>query len=106
MSSESDGGDDWERSQPPHALPPPTRDWRIARNQQDPVMASDSALLTLRSNQVDKETLGVTYVSTDSVRVTGGVEFEVYKNKDMILSSVWVSGADGGCLAQWKCRGI
>ncbi|KAM1949341.1 hypothetical protein ACFX15_009405 [Malus domestica] len=31
------------------------------------------------------ESLEVTCVSTNNVRVTGGVEFEVYKNNDMVL---------------------
>ncbi|KAB2595690.1 C-terminal binding protein AN-like [Pyrus ussuriensis x Pyrus communis] len=60
----------------------------------------------LRRNRVDNESLEVTYVSTDNVKVTGGVEFEVYKNNDMVLSSVLVFLADGGYLAQWKCQGI
>ncbi|KAM2039439.1 hypothetical protein ACFX1T_012878 [Malus domestica] len=60
----------------------------------------------LRHDQVNKESSEVTYVNIDSMKVTGGVEFEVYKNNDMVLSSMWVSRVEGGCLAQWKCGGI
>ncbi|KAL6290351.1 hypothetical protein ACE6H2_007861 [Prunus campanulata] len=67
------------------------------------VPASDSASLTLRRDRVDKESSEVTYVSTDSVRVTGPVEFEVYENNDMVLcgslermEGVWLNGNAGG----------
>lgn len=43
------------------------------------------ASLALKLDRVDKETLEVTYVSTDSVRITGGVEFEVLAGGDVIL---------------------
>lgn len=49
------------------------------------IPASESAALSLRRDRLDKESSEVTYVSTDTVRVTGGVEFEVYENQDMIL---------------------
>ncbi|KAB2604682.1 C-terminal binding protein AN-like [Pyrus ussuriensis x Pyrus communis] len=39
----------------------------------------------LHHDRVDKESSKVMYVSIDSVRVTGGVEFEVYENNDMSL---------------------
>uniref|UniRef100_A0A7N0ULY6 Erythronate-4-phosphate dehydrogenase family protein n=1 Tax=Kalanchoe fedtschenkoi TaxID=63787 RepID=A0A7N0ULY6_KALFE len=43
------------------------------------VPTSESARLSLRRDRVDKEASEVTYVSTDSVRVTGSVEFAVYE---------------------------
>ncbi|KAB5527137.1 hypothetical protein DKX38_020984 [Salix brachista] len=49
------------------------------------IPSSDSASLTLRRDRINKESSEVTYVSTDSVRVTRGVEFEVLDNKDMVL---------------------
>jgi hypothetical protein len=49
------------------------------------IPSSDSASLTLRRDRLNKESSEVTYVSTDSVRVTRGVEFEVLDNKDMVL---------------------
>ncbi|KAK6918325.1 hypothetical protein RJ641_016747, partial [Dillenia turbinata] len=49
------------------------------------VPASESASLTLRRDRIDEDSSEVVYVSTDSVRVTGGVEFEVFEKDDMIL---------------------
>ncbi|XXG43455.1 hypothetical protein AAC387_Pa01g3489 [Persea americana] len=49
------------------------------------IPASETASLTLRRDRVDKESSEVTYVSTDSVRVTGAVDFEVYEKEDLIL---------------------
>ncbi|XP_011015797.1 PREDICTED: uncharacterized protein At1g01500 [Populus euphratica] len=49
------------------------------------IPSSDSASLTLRRDRLNKESSEVTYVSTDSVRVTRGVEFEILDNKDMVL---------------------
>ncbi|KAJ7951190.1 Erythronate-4-phosphate dehydrogenase family protein [Quillaja saponaria] len=49
------------------------------------IPASEAASLTLRRDRVDKESSEVTYVSTDSIRVTGSVEFEVYENEGLIL---------------------
>ncbi|XP_060668559.1 C-terminal binding protein AN [Ziziphus jujuba] len=63
------------------------------------IPASDSSVLTLRRDRVDKESSEVTYVSTDTVRVTGGVEFEVYEKDDLVLcgsleqmETNWVNG--------------
>ncbi|KAM0980997.1 hypothetical protein ACFX15_013667 [Malus domestica] len=60
------------------------------------VPTSDSASLMLRRDPVDKELSEVMYVSIDSVRVTGGVEFEVYENNDMVLC---------GSLERWRVFG-
>ncbi|GAB4861677.1 hypothetical protein Ancab_036930 [Ancistrocladus abbreviatus] len=49
------------------------------------VPASATASSTLRRDRIDKESSEVTYVSTDSVRITGGVEFEVYDRENMML---------------------
>ncbi|XP_022757447.1 C-terminal binding protein AN-like [Durio zibethinus] len=49
------------------------------------VPASDSASLTLRRDRLNRESSEVTYLSTDSVRVTGGFEFEVYEDEKMVL---------------------
>lgn len=64
------------------------------------IPATDIASITLRRDRVDKESSEVTYVSTDSVRVSGAVEFEVHENeKDLILcgslervETTWVNG--------------
>ncbi|XWS32130.1 hypothetical protein CRYUN_Cryun23aG0134700 [Craigia yunnanensis] len=49
------------------------------------VPASDSASLTLRRDRLNRESSEVTYLSTDSVRVMGGFEFEVYEDEKMVL---------------------
>ncbi|KAJ4843885.1 hypothetical protein Tsubulata_024363 [Turnera subulata] len=49
------------------------------------IPAADSASVTLRRDRLDKEASEVTYVSTDSVRVTCAVEFEVLEGGDMLL---------------------
>ncbi|KAF2291169.1 hypothetical protein GH714_020481 [Hevea brasiliensis] len=54
----------------------------------------DSASVSLRRDRLNKESSEVTYVSTDSVRVTGAVEFEVLENKDLFLSE---DGGIGAC---------
>lgn len=66
------------------------------------IPASDAASLVLRRDRVDKESSEVTYVCTDSVRVTGGVEFEVYEKQDTILcgylermEATWCNGSVG-----------
>lgn len=72
------------------------------------VPASDTVVITLRRDRVDKETAEVTYVSTDNVRVTGAIEFEVLEEEEMILcgslermESSWVNG-DGHSKTGWS----
>ncbi|KAJ7962458.1 Erythronate-4-phosphate dehydrogenase family protein [Quillaja saponaria] len=66
------------------------------------IPASEAATLKLRRDRVDKESSEVTYVSTDSIRVTGSVEFEVYENEGLILcgslerlEANWTNGGVG-----------
>lgn len=61
------------------------------------IPASDLSILTFRRDRVDKESSEVTYVSTDTVRITGGVEFEVYEKEDMVLC---------GCLEQMETNWV
>lgn len=49
------------------------------------VPASETASSTLRRDRVDREAAEVTYVSTDIVRISGGVEFEVYEREKNLL---------------------
>ncbi|KAE8721459.1 transcription factor ASG4-like [Hibiscus syriacus] len=49
------------------------------------VPASDSAVITLRRYRINREASEVTYLSTNSVRVTGGVEFEAYEDEKKVL---------------------
>ncbi|CAN0825048.1 Uncharacterized protein At1g01500 [Linum grandiflorum] len=46
------------------------------------IPADDSATVTLRRDRIDKESSEVTYVSTDSVRVSGALEFEVLEAEE------------------------
>ncbi|KAH9622133.1 hypothetical protein KSS87_011807 [Heliosperma pusillum] len=49
------------------------------------IAASSAATTTLRRDRVDSDASEVTYVSTDTVRINGGIEFEVYDVDDLIL---------------------
>ncbi|KAJ4954037.1 hypothetical protein NE237_030869 [Protea cynaroides] len=66
------------------------------------IPASETTSLTLRRDRLDKESSEVTYVSTDSVRVAGLLEFEVYEREELILcgslermESPWSNGSVG-----------
>ncbi|GMH22451.1 hypothetical protein Nepgr_024294 [Nepenthes gracilis] len=59
----------------------------------------DTGSSMLRRDRTDKESSEVTYVSTDSVRISGGVEFEIYEKENMMLcgslqrlESIWSNG--------------
>ncbi|KAF5178875.1 Erythronate-4-phosphate dehydrogenase family protein [Thalictrum thalictroides] len=59
-------------------------------------MHSDGASSLLRRDRVDKKSEEATFVSTDSIRMTGSVKFEVYDNEDIVLSGVLeMSNANG-----------
>ncbi|CAH8304799.1 unnamed protein product [Eruca vesicaria subsp. sativa] len=49
------------------------------------VPPSQTASLKLRRDRVDRESSEVTYVSTEAVRVTGSVDFEVYDKEEMVM---------------------
>ena len=49
------------------------------------IPSSQTASLKLRRDRVDRESSEVTYVSTETVRVTGYVDLEVYDGEDMVL---------------------
>ncbi|XP_010544413.1 PREDICTED: uncharacterized protein At1g01500-like [Tarenaya hassleriana] len=49
------------------------------------VPASQTAALILRRDRLDRDSSEVTYVTTETVRVTGCVDFEVYEEGNMIL---------------------
>ncbi|KAL7203323.1 hypothetical protein ACSBR2_016588 [Camellia fascicularis] len=66
------------------------------------IPSSETTSLSLRRDRLDKESSEVTYVSTDSVKVTGAVEFEVYEKEEMMLcgslermEAVWSNGNVG-----------
>lgn len=49
------------------------------------IPSSQTASLKLRRDRVDRESSEVTYVSTETVRVAGNVDLEVYDGEDMVL---------------------
>ncbi|KAL8495145.1 hypothetical protein ACS0TY_019351 [Phlomoides rotata] len=52
------------------------------------IPSSDAVSITLRRDRVDKDCFDVTYISTDSARSSGPLEFEVYEEEedmDLIL---------------------
>ncbi|XP_073045078.1 uncharacterized protein At1g01500-like [Primulina eburnea] len=49
------------------------------------VRSSDAVSISLRRDRVDKDASEVTYVSTDSVKISGPAEFEVCEEEDLIL---------------------
>ncbi|KAM0004708.1 hypothetical protein Hdeb2414_s0232g00842221 [Helianthus debilis subsp. tardiflorus] len=69
------------------------------------VPSSNTALVTLRRDRVDTESSEVTYVSTDNVRVSGAIEFEVFDeldDREMVLCGsveriepIWSNGSLG-----------
>ncbi|KAK7292724.1 hypothetical protein RJT34_15576 [Clitoria ternatea] len=69
-----------------------------------PVPASASAPIPLRRDRVDREAAEVTYVATDSVRLTGSADFEVYEKEGMLFlcgslersdATEWGNGSGG-----------
>lgn len=49
------------------------------------VIASETASSTLRRDRVDRDSSEVTYVSTDNVKISGDVEFEVCDKENLVL---------------------
>lgn len=73
------------------------------------ISAADSASVVLRRDRLDKDASEVTYVSTDSVRVTCAVEFEVLERSDMVLcgslermESPWGNSAENDSKTGWS----
>ncbi|KAL0379472.1 UNVERIFIED_CONTAM: hypothetical protein Sangu_0011500 [Sesamum angustifolium] len=73
---------------PPHPAPSPPRVGRFLGNQWRSYPSSDAVSIALRRDRVDKDSSEVTYVTTDSIKISGPVEFEVCeegKDLDLIL---------------------
>ncbi|KAF5739387.1 hypothetical protein HS088_TW12G00592 [Tripterygium wilfordii] len=66
---------------------------------------SDGASSILRRNRVDKKSEEATYVSTDSVRLTGSAKFEVFHKDDLILSGVLEMSNGNGFNGDMKGNG-
>ncbi|OMO87569.1 hypothetical protein CCACVL1_08902 [Corchorus capsularis] len=63
---------------------------------------SDGVSLLLRRDRVDKKSEEATFVSTDSIRLTGSVKFEVFDRKDLILSGVLEMSSSNGFIGESK----
>ncbi|KAJ6686513.1 hypothetical protein OIU79_016317 [Salix purpurea] len=74
-----------KRARPPNPSPSRSFYQHSTEINGSKIPAADSASLNLRRDRLNNESSEVTYVSTDSVRVTCGVEFEVLDNKDKVL---------------------
>ncbi|MQL84285.1 hypothetical protein Taro_016776 [Colocasia esculenta] len=57
---------------------------------------------TLRRDRVDKKNEEATYVSTDSIRMTGSARFEVYDKDDLLFSGVLELSSSNGFAGETK----
>lgn len=64
-------------------------------------LSSDGISSLLRRHRVDKKSEEVTFVSTDSVRFTGSVKFEVFNRDNLVLSGVLELENKNWCL---RCK--
>lgn len=61
---------------------------------------------TLRRDRVDRKSEEATFVSTDSVRLTGSVKFEVFDKMDLVISGVLeMSHANGYVVESYDAAG-
>ncbi|KAK9023198.1 hypothetical protein V6N11_003424 [Hibiscus sabdariffa] len=63
---------------------------------------SDEVSILLRRDRVDKRSEEVTFVSTDNVKLTGSVKFEVFDKKDLIISGVLEMSGNNGFIGESK----
>ncbi|KAF2324559.1 hypothetical protein GH714_015265 [Hevea brasiliensis] len=73
-------------------------------------MYADGVSSLLRRDRVDKKSEEATFVSTESIRTTGSVKFEVFHKEDLILSGV-LEMSNSNCFVgesksnvkRWRC---
>lgn len=63
---------------------------------------SDGVSSLLRRDRVDKKSEEATFVSTDSIRLSGSVKFEVFDKEDLILSGVLEMSNTNGFIGESK----
>ncbi|OVA07018.1 hypothetical protein BVC80_1117g7 [Macleaya cordata] len=63
---------------------------------------SDGVSSLLRRDRVDKKSEEATFVSTDSIRMTGSVKFEVFDREDLVLSGVLEMSNSNGFIGESK----
>lgn len=63
---------------------------------------SDGVPSLLRRDRADKKSEEATFVSTDSIRLTGSLKFQVYDKDDLILSGVFEMSNSNGFVGESK----
>lgn len=63
---------------------------------------SDGASCLLRRDRADKKTEEATFVTTDSIRFTGSVKFEVFHKEDLLISGVLEMSCSNGFTGESK----
>ncbi|XP_051123661.1 uncharacterized protein At1g01500 [Andrographis paniculata] len=63
-------------------------------------MDSEGISCTLRRDRVDKKSEEATFVSTDSVRLSGSVKFEVFDKEDLVISGDLEMSNANGCVGE------
>ncbi|XP_057793971.1 uncharacterized protein At1g01500-like [Salvia miltiorrhiza] len=63
-------------------------------------MQSQGISCILRRDRVDKKSEEATFVSTDSIRFTGSVKFEVFDKDDLVISGVLEMSSSNGCVGE------
>ncbi|XP_059636794.1 uncharacterized protein At1g01500-like [Cornus florida] len=63
-------------------------------------ICSERVSSILRRNRVDKKSEEATFVSTDSIRLTGSVKFEVFNKEDLLLSGVLEMSNSNGFIGE------
>ncbi|XVF01105.1 hypothetical protein REPUB_Repub04eG0059600 [Reevesia pubescens] len=66
---------------------------------------SDGTSTLLRRDRLDKKSEEVTFVNTDSIRLTGSVKFEVFHKDTLLLSGVLELCDSNGCTEESRGRG-
>lgn len=66
-------------------------------------LQSEGSSCRLKRNRVDKKFEEVTFVSTDSIRLSGGVRFEVFDGDDLVLvGSLEISKEKDDDIGKWR----
>ncbi|CAM8906897.1 unnamed protein product [Rhodiola kirilowii] len=81
---------------------PLNRDTLLEVNGARASIYSDGVTTLLRRDRIDKRSEEATYVSTDSVRVTGSVKFEVFDKDVLVLSGVLEMMCDVNGMSVYK----
>lgn len=84
---------------------PLDRDTLLEVNGARTSMYSDGVSSLLRRDRLDKKFEEVTFVSTDSIRVSGSVKFQVFDKDVLLLSGVLELCTNNGCVGELENNG-